>query len=62
MLNVLYAIYLSLIISLIANALSDGILTAINRALPYLMLGAISGVLHKTLYGQPANYQKNPIP
>lgn len=46
-LNKLYATYLSLFICLAANALSDGILIANNRAIPYLLMGAILGLFFK---------------
>jgi len=50
LLKKMYAAFLSIFICLIANTLSDGMISAPNRVLPYMMMGAILGLMHKKLY------------
>lgn len=59
MMNKLYATFISVFICLVINTLSDGINIAGNRALPYLILGAILGVIYKTLQQQQYKTQNS---
>lgn len=46
----LYATFISIFICLMINTLSDGMIVATNRVLPYMMLGAILGLMYKRVY------------
>ncbi len=45
----LFATYISVFVCLAINTLSDGINTASNRVLPYMILGAILGLMYKSI-------------
>jgi hypothetical protein len=54
----LFSTFVSLFICLFINTLSDGMMVATNRVMPYLMMGAILGLMYKKLYS-PVNKFSN---
>jgi hypothetical protein len=56
MIQKLFASFVSVYMCLIINTLSDGMVVALNRVLPYMVLGAILGIMNKTLNSPAYNY------
>jgi hypothetical protein len=52
----LFASFVSVYMCLIINTLSDGMIVAANRVLPYILMGAILGIMNKTIISANNTY------